>query len=114
MYVGGRAATAVVDGPYAGAEATVDIIVGWPIYRLALYRAASFGSAQGDAAEAKALGELYDFYIAQARPAWNLEDPKGPVPATSAGLFRVPTDLTLRLYDLWVSTFPVPESTDAE
>jgi hypothetical protein len=113
MRLGSRVTTPIDDGEYAGASATVDQIIGWPVFAIGSARMAEFLAAEGEA-ELKALLDLYGAYEKYARPVWNVEDGAGPVPPTAEGMLRLPVPLVETLYHLWLATFPgaeAPEST---
>lgn len=108
MQLGERVLVSITEGEFSGAEATVDKILGWPVFAVAVRKMTAFQEAEGPAAEMAALTSLYEFFEAEARPVWNLEDGRGPVAPTSAGMARVPVKVVGALYDLWVETFPRP------
>ena len=114
---GGRVPVAFGE-PYVGLTVEVESIGAWPIYQRALSLVAAFFAANEPAAEARALRELYEFVIAEAQPSWDIADHRGPVPATAAGMLRLPLAVTLGLVDLWTSTFaaveeePLPSAVD--
>lgn len=107
--IGQRAATLVDEGPFAGTYAVVDQIVAWPVYTVAIARIKAFIDAATAADEITTLRSMYEWYVGQARPAWNIEEPRGPVPPTTVGMLRLPVPLARLLYELWLETFPSDE-----
>lgn len=49
---------------------------------------------------------MYELYLSEARPQWNLVDQRGPVPTTLSGMLRQPVPLMHKLYAMWLATYP--------
>lgn len=111
---GGRVPLTIETGAYAGLSVTVEPIGSWVVYRLVVGRAAAFFAADGPAAELRALSELYAAVIAEAQPAWDIEDHRGQIPPTLNGMLRLPLPLGLQLFDLWTDTFVSIAEEEAE
>jgi hypothetical protein len=108
MRLGSRVTTPIDEGEYAGASATVDQIIGWPVFAIGSGPDGGFLAAEGDA-ELKARLEAVRRVREVCPPAWNVEDGAGPVPPTAEGMLRLPVPLVETLYHLWLATFP-PEA----
>lgn len=108
MQLGERATTVIDEGEYAGAEAMVDQVIAYGLATLAGQRMLEYLNATDKGPELDALRAMAELYAASARPAWNLEDPRGPISPTAGNiLLRVPVPLFTSLYELWVATYPV-------
>jgi hypothetical protein len=89
----------------------VDIIAAWPLHQLAASRMVAFVAAvEADdvGAQLSTYGPLIETFVEQARPAWDLVSPQGPIPPTVAGCYHVPTPLLLQLIEAWLDTFAEP------
>jgi hypothetical protein len=49
-----------------------------------------------------ALSTLFDRFVAEAMPQWDIVDGKGPVPADGRGMARLPLPLSLAMIQVWV------------
>ncbi len=67
----------------------------------------------GNALKGKDLDELYDLFIAEAQPTWEIIDHRGPVTPTKAGLIRLPLVTALGLIEGWLETH-TPKTTAAD
>jgi hypothetical protein len=107
---GGRVPLVFEDGPYAGLQVEVEPITAWAVYRYAVGLVAGFFSATEPAAEFGALRATYEQFVTEAQPTWEIVDHRGPVPATTGGLLRLPLPLALRIVELWTETFVAVEA----
>ena len=107
---GERVSIVMDDGPFAGAACEVEQIGAWPIRATAVRLVAAFLGAEGADAETLALSELYSLFIGEAQPTWALADHRGPIPASAAGMWRLPIPLALAFIDQWIDP-PEPPST---
>lgn len=89
--------------PYAGATVEVDTIVSRVIASRAVALASAFLDAEG-ADEVVTMVAMFELFIAEARPTWDLVDHRGPIPATPVGMGRLPTPLFMSMVDLWTDT----------
>lgn len=96
-----------------GASIEVSPIVAWPIAHTAVRLALAYHDAKSGDAEFVALRELGEFLVAEAQPSWDIEDHRGRVPATPAGMLRLPIDMTLALVQAWIDTI-VPKQSAAD
>lgn len=110
MRIGQRATLLVDDGDYAGAQVTVDQLVAWPLLVIARSYLDAYYAAEDQSGELAALRKMYEFYEAEARPAWNIEDQRGPVPPNLGGLLHLPLELSILIYTMWMQTFPAVEA----
>lgn len=93
-------------GPEDGPEIEVERLAAWPIYRLALRRAAAFTSAtDGSDAELEAYSQLLGFFVLHAQPTFAIIDHLGVVPATHSGMLRLPVPLVQTMIDGWLRSF---------
>jgi hypothetical protein len=89
----------------------VDIIAAWPLHQMAAARTVAFVAAvEADdvAVQLTAYGPMIETFVGQARPAWDLVSPQGPIPPTTTGCYQVPTPLLLQLIEAWLDTFAPP------
>jgi hypothetical protein len=98
--------TLELDGP----SVEVTEIIAEPIHALGVARAAAWAGAKGESAQLTALRELYELFAAEAQPTWDIADHRGPVPATSAGMLRLPIPLGLSIVSGWLDTI-TPKTT---
>lgn len=95
-----------------GLAVEVERVASWAIVQTAARLAASFASAKG-AAELGALRDLYEFFVAEAQPTWDLMDHRGPIQPTAGGMLRLPIALGLALVEGWAGTLePTPTAVD--
>jgi hypothetical protein len=109
---GGRVTLTVDEGPYAGAWAEVERLGSWLVYSAV---GGLIGQALvSEAGRAKALAAAYRIYCVEAQPAWDIEDHHGRVPATPAGMKRLPEPLALEFIADWIATWlPVEQEATA-
>ncbi len=92
-------------------SAEVTRCASWPIQQNAIRLWAAFHRATG-AVELPALRDLYEFFVDEAQPTWDILDHRGPVPPTVAGLLRLNHLHVAGLIVEWAQTLRVvPEST---
>jgi hypothetical protein len=107
VFIGGRVPL-TLGAPWADVRCEVDSIDSWPVRTMVATRAAAFIAAvEADDVEAQlaAYPPLVEEFVGQARPAWNLVNPKGPIQPTDAGCYLVPVPLVLQLVEKWLDTF---------
>ena len=63
--------------------------------------------------EYRALNALFDLFVREAQPQWDIVDSQGPVPTTARGMSRLPLVLSLGIVSLWAMSLPV-EKAEAE
>lgn len=88
-------------------------MVAWPVAHVATSLVAAFYRAKAGEAELAALRELFAYFVAEAQPAWDVEDHRGLVPPTAAGMLRLPVEVALGLVGEWLGTL-VPQTTAAD
>lgn len=95
-----RVPLTIEDGP------TIEVgpILAWPVYYVAVGRFAKYLAAEGPA-QLAALSDLYGFFVAEAQPTWEIVDHRGAIPATSAGMLRLPLDIALKAIEAWIDLF---------
>lgn len=96
-----------LDGP----SVEVDAVLSVAIHALGTIRLGEFVEAKTTSAKLAAMTELYELVVTEARPTWDILDHRGPVPATSAGMLRLPADLGLGICTGWLETLPVEKDT---
>lgn len=89
-----------LDGP----SVEVEPIHAWAIQRLGIGYYDAYEEAKSPEAEFDALLALYRFVVAEAQPAWDIVDHRGPVPATESGFLRLPPTLGLSIVLEWLRT----------
>ena len=112
--IGGRVAL-TLPAPWTAVAVEVDAIQAWPVHDSVTQLSATFIAAfelDDVVALRAAYAPLCDALSAIGRPVWNLVDPLGPIPATTQGMWRVPTPLVLAIVTAWLDTLgatePVP------
>lgn len=95
-----------LDGP----TVEVEPIRSWALLVETTALAATYKKAAGTAAQYEAVSRLFEAFCATARPQWDIVDGFGPVPASGAGMKRLPLDLALDMFAKWQDTFPKPKS----
>lgn len=99
--------------PIASEELSAEVYrcASWPIQQGAVRLWAAFLRASG-AAEMAALRDMYEFFVTEAQPTWDLIDQLGPVPPTTLGMLRLNHVQACRLVLEWAQTLEVvPPST---
>lgn len=91
--------------PAEGCTVEVQDIAAWPIYQTAVGLASAFYAATDPAAEFGALSDLYGYFCLEAQPTWQIVDHRGVVPATPAGMLRLPIELALGMVSEWAEAF---------
>lgn len=102
--------------PVASEDLTAEVTrcASWPIQQNAVRLWAAFLRATGQA-ELTALRELFEFFVAEAQPTWDLVDHRGAVPPTVGGMLRVNHLHALGLVLAWTQTLqvaPTPSAVD--
>jgi hypothetical protein len=98
--VPGERVTLDLDGPTVEVERLSSWVVEYEFSRL-LDR---FNAATGPAAEHAALADVFTRFVLEAQPTWDIVDHRGAVPATTAGLARLPLPIALSIVSLWSLT----------
>ena len=91
----------------------VSSVVAWPIAHTTTALVGAFYRAKPGDAEMAALRDLYAYFVLEAQPSWDIVDHRGTVPATAAGLLRLPVETALGLIGEWIGTL-IPEPTVAD
>jgi hypothetical protein len=92
-----------LDGP----SVSVEPIRSWNIQQECLHGWRVFLDAKTPEAEYVALSTLYQQFVIEALPSWDIADHRGPVPVTARGVARLPLDLQLAILAGWRDTFGV-------
>lgn len=100
MYRLGQRVRLTLPEPYAEASVEVDSIVSEVIALRVVTSASAFLASDTDGEDAAMLA-LARLVIDEARPSWDFVDGRGPIPATVAGLRRLPVALTLAIVEAW-------------
>jgi hypothetical protein len=87
--------------PYQTATVEVDRVVSQNVAAGAIALASAFEAAE---AQMEALAALFAYVISEARPTWDLVEPRGAVPVTPSGFLRLPTDLAFAIFEGWLDT----------
>lgn len=101
--------------PVTADDLTIEVtsVVAWPIAQTTAALIEAYNRAKPGDPELAALRDLYAFWILEAQPAWGIEDHRGTVPATAAGMLRLPLPLVFGLISGWLETL-IPPSTAAD
>lgn len=108
---GGRVTLTIEDGPYAGVWVEVERVGLWLVYASAVSLAAKALAASA-ADRVGAFQKAYETFVIEAQPAWDIEDHKGRVPATAAGMWRLPEVLALTFLQVWAETYGTEEAAE--
>ncbi len=98
--------TLELDGP----SVEVTALSAEPIHALGVARAAAWAQAKGQAEQVNALTALYELFVAEAQPIWDILDHRGPVAATASGMLRLPVALGVSIISGWLDTM-TPKTT---
>jgi hypothetical protein len=94
-------------------SAEVERVSAWPIAHSGALLIRSFYVAKPGAEELDALRNIYGYFVLEAQPTWDIEDHRGRIPATPAGMLRLPVDAALGLVSEWLGTLiPTPTVAD--
>jgi hypothetical protein len=100
--------------PVEGCDVEVTALVVWPLYQTAVGLAAAYFGAPA-AGEYAALERLYGFFCIEAQPTWAIVDHRGAIPATPAGMMRLPIPLAFEMIEQWSAAFvAAPAETAAD
>lgn len=97
-----------LDGP----TVEVEPIRSWMIQTESLALAARLGAAEEGVAEYAALKSLYEFFVAEAQPTWDIGDHRGAIPNTAAGMMRLPLALASSIISQWQDSLPKAPAAD--
>jgi hypothetical protein len=106
---GGRVSLTIDDGPFVGASVEVEPVGLWLVYVSVVGQAAKALAAESTAERFSALRKVYETFVSEALPSWDIEDHKGRVPPTVLGMFRLPETLALSFIEKWAETFVAEE-----
>lgn len=101
--VPGERVTLDLDGP----TVEVERLSAWVVMFECLQLYERFNAASKPEAEYDALTNLYDRFVVEAQPTWDISDHRGVVPNTARGMTRLPTSLALAMVSQWMATFAV-------
>lgn len=87
-----------------GPSIEVERVAAWTLAWTALTLVSAFYAAKRPEAEMAALRDVGAFFVAEAQPAWDIADHRGPIPATAAGYLRLPHELGLDMVRGWIET----------
>jgi hypothetical protein len=98
---GERVTLALDDGP------TIEVqpIASDTVYRTAVGLASAYFAATDPAALSAALERLATYFCMEAEPTWEMVDHRGTVPATPAGMLRMPDTIALTIMSDWAELF---------
>jgi hypothetical protein len=99
-----------LDGP----SVEVEPIRSWNIEQECLHGWRVFVAAKTPEASYVALSTLYQQFIIEAQPSWDIVDHRGPVPTTVRGMARLPLDLQVSILGRWRDTYVVAEKPERE
>lgn len=99
-----------LDGPVV----EVQRLASWFIEQQVLSIYSGFAAAKTPAQEYEALVATYARFVEEAQPSWSIADHRGPIPATTAGMIRLPLPLSLAILTGWLETLQQHEETVAE
>lgn len=102
--VPGERITLDLDGP----SVEVERLRSWPVQYQVLALAAAFNAANTPATEYAALVPLFERFVYEAQPSWSIADHRGAIPATAAGMMRLPLPLGVAMVTQWLESLPVP------
>lgn len=89
----------IEDGP------TVEVgpLSSWALFMVAASKVDAYAKATG-AAELVALRDLYEFFVAEAQPTFEVIGPRGVILPNVEGLLRLPLPITMRMISGWIDT----------
>jgi len=87
----------------------VERVTSWPIQQNAVRLWAAYQAAKPGNPEIVALRDLYECFVDEAQPTWDLVDHRGPIAQSVGGMFRLPVDLGLRFVGGWADTLPATD-----
>jgi hypothetical protein len=97
-----------------GPSVEVERIVAFPIYWAGVRLTAAFDTDASPERQSAALEALYGFVVAEGQPTWDLADARGPIPATAAGMLRLPVmEIAMKIVLGWLDTYRVGEPSTA-
>jgi hypothetical protein len=96
----GDRTTLDLDGP----SVEVEPLHSWHIADECKSYWAAFMAATKAEDERRALNALYTTFVAEALPSWDIADHRGPIPATAAGMTRLPLPLVDSIIGQWLQT----------
>ena len=99
-----------LDGP----TVEVERLISWTTQYEGLHTLARFMEASKPSDEYVALRSLWEQFIAEAQPSWDIVDNRGPVPATAAGMARLPLTLSIAICSMWLNSLVVEEVEEEE
>jgi hypothetical protein len=99
-----------LDGP----SVEVEPIRSWNIHLESLHAWRVVADAEKPEAKYVALTKLYEQFVFEAQPTWDIADHRGPVPTTARGMARIPLDLQLAILAGWVDSYVVAEKPERE
>ncbi len=88
----------------------VEVVHSWPLYVHGVRLGATFDPEKPAAAQMAALDAIYSNFVAEAQPTWEIVDHRGPVPATVAGMLRLPLSIAFGMTNGWLETAEVQAS----
>lgn len=97
-----------LDGP----SVEVEPIYSWMIQAECLVLAQRLKEADEGPAEYVALGNLFEVFVREAMPQWDIADHLGPIPATVAGMRRLPLTLQSSILDQWIQSLEEEEEAE--
>lgn len=97
-----------LDGPIVEVQRLASL----GIWAVAMNEMSAVMKAKGRAAQVTALSALYERFVAEALPSWDILDHRGPVPATVSGALRLPFELGVLIVAGWLETFDQEEAAE--
>lgn len=95
-----------LDGP----AVEVERILAAPIQQLGLRRVGACLAVDDAAPKLEALLALYELFVREAQPSWDIADHLGPIAPTATGMARLPVTLAMQITMAWLGTLDVEES----
>jgi hypothetical protein len=96
-----------------GPSVEVERVRSWAVQVEAANLGASFVGAKSPEDEYKALRTLFQFFLYEAQPIWDLGDHHGPIPPTADAWRRIPNDLLFEIIGQWQDSLAAAEPVEA-
>lgn len=95
-----RVTLTIEDGP------TVEVgpLLSWATLVIAGEQFRKYVEAKSPTDGVLALRDLFDLFVREAMPTWEIVDPHGSVPTTAEGMLRLPLAMTMQMVEGWLDT----------
>lgn len=97
-----------LDGP----TVEVERISSWALQFEFTQLALAWANASKPGAEYAALVPIFERFLLEAQPTWDIADHRGPIPVTVRGMARLPLSISLGMFNQWLGSLPVAQEED--